>query len=186
MVNLNKLFLIAYNALTNNVLSVNTTATINGIPINMSPSYQNGVLTLQGSITIQSQTNSLLVEVYFGQHLIDSFSVQVQLNPGTYTIVYVLTIDDYTGIINNAVGYTVTGQLSKVSVSTNASLYTIGLTQDMLTFYLVYPSYPSSVSITVAFSLSNNSTALANYTGSLRSLPQNVKIYYITIPVTFY
>ena len=186
MVNLNNLLFIAYNALLNDILSLNTTATINGISINMSPSYQNGVLTLQGSVTIQSQANSLLMEVYFGQYLIDSFSTQVQISPGTYTVVYVLTIDDSTGIINNAVGYTVTKQLSSVSVSTNASSYTITLTEDMLTFYLEYSSYPSSVSITVTFSLSNGSSVKGSYSNTLPSLPQNVEIYYIIVPVTFY
>ena len=126
------------------------------------------------------------MEVYFGQYLIDSFSTQVQLSPGTYTVVYVLTIDDSTGIINNAVGYTVTKQLSSVSVSTNASSYVITLTQDMLTFYLEYSSYPSSVSITVTFSLSSGSSVKGSYSDTLPSLPQNVEIYYIIVPVTFY
>jgi len=186
MVNLNDLFFIAYNALLNNVLSLSTTATINGIPINLTPSYSNGTLTLQGSITIQSQENSLLMEVYFGEYLIDSLTAQVQVSPGTYTVVYVLTIDDSTGIINNAVGYTVTKQLSSVSVSTNASSYLITLTQDMLTFYLGYTSYPSTVSITVTFSLSSGSSVTGSYSNTPPSLPQNVEIYYIIIPVTFY
>jgi len=186
MVNLNNLLFIAYNALLNNILSLSTTATINGIPINMSPSYSNGTLTLQGSVTIQSQANSLLMEVYFGEYLIDSFSTQVQLSPGTYTVVYVLTIDDSTGIINNAVGYTVTKQLSSVSVSTNASSYVITLTEDMLTFYLEYSSYPSSISITVTFSLSSGSSVKGSYSNTPPSLPQGTTIYYIIIPVTFY
>jgi len=186
MVNLNDLFFIAYNALLNNILSLNTTATINGVPINLTPSYSNGTLTLQGSVTIQSQENSLLMEVYFGGYLIDSLTAQVQVSPGTYTVVYVLTIDDSTGIINNAVGYTVTKQLSSVSVSTNASSYLITLTQDMLTFYLEYSSYPSTVSITVTFSLSNGSSVKGSFQTSLSSLPQGVQVYYIVIPVTFY
>jgi len=186
MVNLNDLFFIAYNALLNHILSINTTATINGIPINMTPSYSNGTLTLQGSITIQTSSNSLLIQIYFGSLLIDSLSTQVQISPGTYTVVYVLTIDDSTGIINNSIGYTVTKQLSSVSVSTNASSYSITLTQDMLTFYLIYTSYPSTVSITVTFSLSNGSSVNASYSNTPSSLPQGTKVYYIIVPVTFY
>jgi hypothetical protein len=186
MVNLSRLFFIAYNTLLNNIPSFNTTAIINGIPIGMSPSYNNGTLTLQGSITIQSQANSILMEVYFGEYLIDTFNIQVQISPGTYTVVYVLTINDDTGIINNAIGYTAIKGLSSVSVSTNASSYTITLTQCMLTFYLIYSSYPSTVSITVKFSLSNGSTVTGSFQSSLPSLPQNTQIYYIDVPVTFY
>jgi len=185
MVALNKLFFIAYNVLLSNIPSFNTTATVNGIPINMSASYQNGVITLQGSVTIQSSANSLLIEIYFGNIVIDTITIKAQISPGTYTLVYVLTIDDSTGIINNAIGLTVTKQLSKVSVSTNASNYTISLTQCMLTFYLLYSSYPSSVSITVTFSLSNGNTVNGSYSVTLPSLPQGTQVYYIVIPVTF-
>jgi len=186
MVNLNNLLFIAYNALLNNILSLNTTATINGITINLTPSYSNGTLTLQGSITIQSQASSLLMEVYFGEFLIDSFNIQVQISPDTYTIVYVLTIDDSTSIINNAIGYTMTKQLSSVSVSTNASSYVIALTQNMLTFYLAYTSYPTTISITVTFTLTNGSTVTGSFQDSAPSLPQGVQLYGTMIPVTFY
>ena len=186
MVALNKLFYIAYNVLLNNILSFNTTATINGTPINMSASYQNGVLTLQGSVTIQSSVNSLTIEIYFGETLIDSFTVQAQISPGTYTLVYTLTFNDFTGIISNAIGLTVTKQLSSVSIFTNASSYNISLTQCMLTFFLEYSSYPSKISITVDFNLSNGGSAQGAYHTESPLLPQNTNIFHIVIPVTFY
>jgi len=186
MVNLNKLFLITYSTLLGNIPSLNTTATVNGVPINMSASYQPGIIILQGSITLQSPTNSLFIKVYFGEYLIDSLNTQVQISPGTYTVVYTLNIQDDTGIVDNAIGYVVTNQLSKVSISTNASSYSITLTQDMLTFYLEYSSYPSTVSITVTFSLSNGSSVNGSFQTSLSPLPQGVQVYYIVIPVTFY
>jgi len=186
MLNINYLFFMVYNILQRNIPSFNTTATVNGTPINMSASYQPGIITLLGSVTIQSQTNSLLVEIYFGNTLMDSFSTQVQISPGTYTVVYTLNIQDDTGIIDNAIGYVVTKQLSNVSISTNASSYSITLTRDMLTFYLEYSSYPSTVSITVTFSLSNGSSVKGSFQTSLSPLPQGVQVYYIVIPVTFY
>jgi len=186
MVNLNKLFLITYSTLLGNIPSLNTTATVNGVPVNMSASYQPGIIILQGSITLQSPTNLLFIKVYFGEYLIDSLNTQVQISPGTYTVVYTLNIQDDTGIIDNAIGYVVTNQLSKVSISTNASSYTIVLTQDMLTFYLAYTSYPSTISITVTFTLTNGSTVTGSYQTSTPSLPQGVQFYVIMIPVTFY
>ena len=185
MLNLNKLFFIVYNTLQHNTPSFNTTATVNGIPINMSASYQPGIITLQGSVTIQSPANSILVEIYFGNILMDSFTAQVQISPGTYTVVYALNIQDDTGIIDNAIGYVVTKQLSSVSISTNASSYSITLIQDMLTFYLYYSSYPSTVSITVTFNLSNGSTVNGTFQASLSSLPQGVQVYFVVVPVTF-
>ena len=166
MVDLNKLFLIAYNTLLSNILSYNITASINGILINMSASYKSDVITLQGSVTIQASSNSLSIQVYFGQYLVDSIDTQVQISPGTYTVVYTLTISDSTGIISNAVGLAVTNQLKSVSVSTNASSYVISLTQDMLTFYLGYTSYPSTISITVTFTLTSGSTVTGSYQSS--------------------
>jgi len=186
MVNLNNLFSIVYNILQGNILSFDITATVNNIPINMSASYQPGIITLLGSVTIQSQVNSLLVEIYFGNTLMDSFSTQVQISPGTYTVVYTLNIQDDTGIVDNAIGYVVTNQLSKVSISTNASSYSITLTQDMLTFYLAYTSYPSTISITVIFTLTNGSTVTGSYQTSAPTLPQGVQLYSTMIPVTFY
>ena len=186
MVNLNNLFSIVYNILQGNILSFDITATVNNIPINMSASYQPGIITLLGSVTIQSQVNSLLVEIYFGNTLMDSFSTQVQISPGTYTVVYTLNIQDDTGIIDNAIGYVVTKQLSKVSISTNASSYTITLTQNMLTFYLAYTSYPSTISITITFTLTSGSTVTGSYQTSAPTLPQGVSLYGTMIPVTFY
>jgi len=186
MVDLNKLFLIAYNTLLGNIPSYNITASINGILINMSASYKSGVITLQGSVTIQAQSNSLSIQVYFGQYLVDSIDTQVQVSPGTYAVVYTLTISDSTGIISNAVGLAVTNQLKSVSVSTNASSYAISLTQDMLTFYLGYTSYPSTISITVTFTLTSGSTVTGSFQDSAPSLPQGVQLYGTMIPVTFY
>jgi len=186
MVNLNKLFLIAYNTLLGNIPSYNVTASVNSILINMSASYSEGVLTLQGSVTIQTQSNSLSIQVYLGQYLIDSVDTQVQISPGTYDVVYVLTIMDDTGIISNAIGLAVTNQLKSVSVSTNASSYVISLTQDMLTFYLGYTSYPSTISITVTFTLTSGSTVTGSFQDSAPALPQGVQLYGTMIPVTFY
>ena len=185
MVNLNKLFFIAYSTLLGNIPSLNTTATVNGIPINMSASYQPGIITLQGSITIQSSTNSLLIEIYFGEYLIDSVSTQVQIAPGTYTVVYTLNIEDDTGIIDNAIGYVITKQLSSVSISTNASSYSITLTQNMMTFYLIYQSYPSTISINVTFTLTSGKTVNGSFQDSVPALPQGMQLYGTVIPVTF-
>jgi len=186
MVNLNKLFLIAYNTLLSNIPSYNVTASVNGILIKMEASYQPGVITLQGSVTIQASSNSLSIQVYLGQYLVDSIDTQVQINPGTYTVVYTLTISDSTGIISNAVGLAVTNQLKSVSISTNASSYVISLTQDMLTFYLGYTSYPSTISITVTFTLTSGSTVTGSYQTSASALPQGIQLYGTMIPVTFY
>ena len=186
MVDLNKLFLIAYNTLLGNIPSYNIMASINGILINMKASYSGGVLTLQGSVTIQSQSNSLSIQVHFGQYLVDSIDTSAQISPGTYTVVYTLTISDSTGIISNAVGLAVTNQLKSVSVSTNASSHTIALTQDMLTFYLGYTSYPSTISITVTFTLTSGSTVTGSYQSSAPALPQGIQLYGTMIPVTFY
>jgi hypothetical protein len=186
MVNLNKLFFIAYNTLLGNIPSYNITASINGILINMKASYQQDIITLQGSVTIQAQSNSLSIQVYFGQYLVDSVDTQVQVSPGTYTVVYALTIIDDTGIISNSIGLAVTNQLKSVSVSTNASSYTIALTQDMLTFYLAYTSYPSTISITVTFTLTSGSTVTGSYQTSAPALPQGIQLYGTMIPVTFY
>jgi len=186
MVNLNKLFLIAYNTLLSNIPSYNVTASVNGILINMEASYQSGVITLQGSVTIQASSNSLSIQVYLGQYLVDSIDTQVQINPGTYTVVYTLTISDSTGIISNAVGLAVTNQLKSISISTNASSYVISLTQDMLTFYLGYTSYPSTISITVTFTLTSGSTVTGSYQTSAPALPQGIQLYGTMIPVTFY
>ena len=186
MVDLNKLFLISYSILLGNIPSYEITANINGIFINMSTSYQSGTITLQGSVTIQSSSNSLSIQIYFGQYLVDSINTQVQISPGTYTVVYVLTIVDNTGIINNAVGLAITNQLKSVSISTNASSYIISLTQDMLTFYLAYTSYPSTISITVTFTLTSGSTVSGSYSNTAPPLPQGVQLYGAVIPVTFY
>ena len=186
MVDLNKLFLIAYNTLLSNIPSYNITASVNGILINMKASYQSDVITLQGSVTIQTSSNSLSIQVYLGQYLVDSIDTQVQINPGTYTVVYTLTISDSTGIISNAVGLAVTNQLKSISISTNASSYVISLTQDMLTFYLGYTSYPSTISITVTFTLTSGSTVTGSYQTSASALPQGIQLYGTMIPVTFY
>ena len=186
MVDLNKLFLIAYDTLLSNIPSYNVTASVNGILINMSASYSGGALTLKGSVTIQASSNSLSIQVYLGQYLVDSINTSAQISPGTYAVVYTLTIADETGIISNAVGLAVTNQLKSVSISTNASSYVISLTQDMLTFYLGYTSYPSTISITVTFTLTSGSTVTGSYQSSAPSLPQGVQLYGVMIPVTFY
>jgi len=185
MVDLNKLFLIAYNTLLGNIPSYNITASINSILINMSASYQPGIITLQGSVVIQASSNSLSIEVYFGEYLVDSINTQVQISPGTYTVVYTLNIEDDTGIIDNAIGYVITKQLSSVSISTNASSYSITLTQNMMTFYLIYQSYPSTISINVTFTLTSGKTVNGSFQDSVPALPQGMQLYGTVIPVTF-
>jgi len=186
MVDLNKLFLVAYNTLLSNIPSYNVIANVNGILFSMSASYSDGVLTLKGSILVQESSNSLNMQVYFGQYLVDSINTQAQISPGTYDVVYVLTIDDNTNIINNAIGLAVTNQLKSVSVSTNASSNVITLIQDTLTFYLGYTSYPSTISITATFTLTNSSTVTGSFEEPAPPLPQGVQLYSNTIPVTFY
>ena len=185
MVDLNKLFLVAYNTLLSNIPTYSVISIVNGVLFSMSASYSDGVLTLKGSILIQSSSNTLSMQVYLGQYLVDVISTQAQINPGTYDVVYVLTIDDNTGIINNSIGLAVTNQLKSVSVSTNASSYTITLIQDMLTFYLGYTSYPSTISITVTFTLTSGSTVSGSFNDSIPALPQGIQLYDTIIPVTF-
>jgi hypothetical protein len=126
------------------------------------------------------------MKVYFGQYLIDSIVTPAQISPGTYTVIYTLTISDDTGIINNAVGLAVTNQLKSISISKNASSYVISLNQNMLTFYLAYTSYPSSILITVTFTLTSGSTVSGSYSSTAPPLPQGVSLYGTVIPVTFY
>jgi len=185
MVDLNKLFLIAYNTLLSNIPYYSVVSIVNGILFSMSASYDNGVLTLKGSILVQASSNSLIMQVYLGQYLIDSINTQAQISPGTYDVIYVLTIEDDTDIINNAIGLAVTNQLKSVSVSTNASSYSIALAQDMLTFYLAYTSYPSTISITVTFTLTSSSTVSGSFQDSVPALPQGIQLYDTIIPVTF-
>jgi len=186
MINLNNLFHIVYNTLLNNIQSYQVIANVNDTPINMSTSYNNGTLILYGSITIQSPTNSLLIQIFFGQYLIDSINTQVQISPGTYTIAYTLSIIDDTDIISGAIGLIITNQLSYVSISTNATSYIIILNQDMLTFYLTYKTYPSEISITVTFTLKNNRTINGSFETSAPTLTKGTQIYNVVIPVTFY
>lgn len=181
MVNIERVLYIAYTSLLNNIQKYGAVANINGVPINLQATYSGGTSTLQGNITIQATTNTLTIEVYLGNYLLDTISLNVTLSPGTYTFIYTLTITDSTGIINNAFGYTITNQLSSVSISTNSTLYVTSLTQNMLTFYLQYTSYPSTVSITVTFKLTNGSTVTGSYSNST----QGTTIYGIVIPVTF-
>ncbi|AOS58411.1 SIFV.gp61-like protein [Sulfolobus islandicus filamentous virus 2] len=182
MINISRVLYIAYSTLLNSIPTYGATANINGVPINLQATYNNGTLTLQGDITIQATISTLTIEIYIGNYPIDSISLNVTLSPGTYTFIYTLTITDSTGIINNAFGYAVTNQLKSVSISTNSSSYIITETQNMLTFYLEYTSYPSSVSISVTFTLTNGSTVNGSYTASL---PQGTTLYGIVIPVTF-
>ena len=52
----------------------------------------------------------------------------------------------------------------------------------MITFYLIYQSYPSSVSITVKF----NGNITGSYSANVPSLPSGYTEYITVIPVTFY
>jgi len=56
----------------------------------------------------------------------------------------------------------------------------------MITFYLIYQSYPSSVSITVKFTLTNSNAVTGSYSASVPSLPSGYSEYITVIPVTFY
>jgi len=185
MVDVNKILDIAYSALLGSTQTYNATASVNGVLISLQASYSGGVLTLQGSVTLQVQSNTLQVELYIGDYLVDSFVSNVILSPGTYTFVYTLALSDSTGIISNAFGYAVTNQLKSVSITTNTSSYVISLTQNMLTFYLAYTSYPSTISISVTFTLTSGSTVTGSYSNTVPSLPQGVQLYGAVIPVTF-
>jgi len=52
----------------------------------------------------------------------------------------------------------------------------------MITFYLIYQSYPSSVSIKVTF----NNSITGSYSASVPSLPSGYNEFGWVIPVTFY
>jgi hypothetical protein len=182
MVYLDKLMFIAYSVLIGAINSYNATAMVNGQPIGLTPSYSSGTITLTGSFSLPSQTNSLQILVYFGNYEVDSIQISQSVPAGSYTIVYVLTIQDSTNIINNAIGLSITSQLSSVSISTNANYYDMTFTGFMITFYLIYQSYPSSVSITVKF----NNSITGSYSASVPSLPSGYNELGWVIPVTFY
>jgi len=190
MVYLDKLMSIAYSVLMGTIKSYNATAMVNGQPIGLTSSYSSGTITLTGSFSLPSQANSLQILVYFGNYEVDSIQISQSVPAGSYTIVYVLTIQDSTNIINNAIGLSITSQLSGVSISTNAYNYDMTFTGFMITFYLIYESYqssyPSSVSITVKFNLTNGNTVTGSYSASVPSLPSGYLEYITVIPVTFY
>jgi len=183
MVYLDKLMSIAYSVLIGTIKSYNATAMVNGQPIGLTPSYSSGTITLTGSFSLPSQANSLQILVYFGNYEVDSIQISQPVPAGSYTIVYVLTIQDSTNIINNAIGLSITSQLSSVSISTNANnYYDMTFTGFMITFYLIYQSYPSSVSIKVTF----NGSTTGSYSASVPSLPSGYNELGWVIPVTFY
>ncbi len=186
MVYLDKLMSIAYSVLIGAIKSYNVTAMINGQPIGLTSSYSSGTITLTGSFSLPSQANGLQILVYFGNYEVDSIQISQSVPAGSYTIVYVLTIQDSTNIINNAIGLSITSQLSSVSISTNASSYYITFSGFMITFYLAYMSYPSSVSITVTFTLTNSSTITGSYSAGMSSLPSGYTQLRYIVPVTFY
>jgi len=186
MVYLDKLMSIAYLVLFGTIKSYNATAMINGQPIGLTPSYSSGAITLTGSFSLPSQANSLQILVYFGNYEVDSIQISQSVPAGSYTIVYVLTIQDSTNIINNAIGLSITSQLSSVSISTNANNYDMTFTGFMITFYLIYQSYPSSVSIKVTFTLTNSNAVTGSYSTNVPSLPSGYSEYITVIPVTFY
>ena len=186
MVYLNKLMFLAYSVLLGAIKSYNATAMVNGQSIGLTPSYSSGAVTLTGSFSLPSQANSLQILVYFGNYEVDSVQISQPVPAGSYTLVYVLTIEDSTNIINNAIGLSITSQLSGVSISTNALTYDLTFNGFMVTFYLLYMSYPSSVSITVKFTLTNNSQVTGNYSASLPSLPSGYTQLRYIVPVTFY
>ena len=186
MVYLSTIMSVAYSVLLGAVKPYSTIATINGQPITLTASYSSGKVTLTGSFSLQSSTNSLQIVVYFGELEVDSVQISQPISAGSYALVYVLTVQDGTNIISNAVGYSVTSQLSSVSISTNANSYYLTVTDSMLTFFLVYTSYPSNVSVTVTFSLTNNTQATGSYTANAPALPSGYTEYVTVIPVTFY
>jgi len=182
MVYLDKLMFIAYSVLLGAIKSYNATAMVNGQPIGLSPSYNSSTITLTGSFSLPSQANSLQILVYFGNYEVDSIQISQPVSAGSYTLVYVLTIQDSTNIINNAIGISITSQLSSVSISTNANSYYMTFNEFMIAFYLIYQSYPSSVSIKVTF----NGSVIGSYSASVPSLPSGYSELGWVIPVTFY
>jgi len=186
VVYLDKLMYVAYSVLTGAVTSYNATAIVNGQTITLTASYSSNIITLTGSFSLQSPASGLQIVVYFGNIKVDAIQIPQSVPAGSYTLVYSLTVLDGTNIVSNAVGYSVTSQLSSVSISTNANSYNLALSGFMLTFFLVYTSYPSSVTITVTFNLKNNTQATGSYSASMSSLPSGYSEYVTTIPVTFY
>ena len=186
MVYLSTIMSVAYSVLLGATKSYSVTATVNGQPITLTASYSSGTVTLTGSFSLQSSANNLQIVVYFGNLEVDSVQIPQPISAGSYTLVYVLTIQDGTNIISNAVGYSLTSQLSSVSISTNANSYYLTVTDSMLTFFLGYASYPSSVSITVTFTLTNSSQVTGSYSASVPSLSSGYTEYITVVPVTFY
>jgi len=186
VVYLNTIMSVAYSVLIGATKSFSLIANVNGQPITLTASYSSGTVTLTGSFTLQTSTNSLQIVVYFGDSEVDNIQISQPVSAGSYTLVYALTILDGTNIINNAIGYSVTSQLSSVSISTNANSYYLTVTGSMLTFFLAYSSYPSGVSITVTFTLTNNSTVTGSYNANAPALPSGYSEYVTFIPVTFY
>jgi len=186
MVYLDKLMYIAYSVLTGAVTSYNASATINGQAITLTASYSSSTITLTGSFSLQSPASGLQIVIYFGNIKVDTIQILQPVSAGDYTLVYSLTVLDGTNIINNAIGYSVTSQLSSVSISSNANSYNLTLSGFMLTFFLAYTSYPSSVSVKVTFNLKNNTQATGSYSASVPSLPSGYSEYVSVIPVTFY
>jgi len=182
MVYLSKIMYIAYSVLLGALKSYNATAMVNGQPIGLTPSYSSGTITLTGSFSLPSQANGLQILVYFGNYEVDGIQISQPVPAGSYTLVYVLTIEDSTNIINNAIGLSITSQLGNVSISTNANTYWMTFNEFMITFYLVYQTYPSSVSIKVTF----NGNITGSYSASLPSLPSGYTQLEWVIPVTFY
>jgi len=177
---------VAYSVLTGAVTSFNATAIVNGQTIMLTASYSSSIVLLTGSFSLQSPVSGLQIVIYFGNIKVDVIQIPQSVPAGSYTLVYSLTILDGTNIISNAIGYSVTSQLSSVSISTNASSYNLALSGYMLTFFLVYTSYPSDVSITVSFNLTNSTQATGSYSASMPSLPSGYSEYVVTVPVTFY
>jgi len=182
MVYLSKIMYIAYSVLLGALKSYNATAMVDGQPIGLTPSYSSGTVTLTGSFSLPSQANSLQILVYFGNYEVDNVQISQPVPAGSYTLVYVLTVEDSTNIINNAIGLSITSRLSSVSVSTNANSYDMVFNEFMITFYLFYTSYPSSVSITVTF----NGNITGSYSAGVPPLPSGYTEYITVIPVTFY
>lgn len=184
MVNVFQILEIVLSSLTNKIKQYNATASVNGIYINLSTSYSSGSLVMQGTVKLQ-QSNELQITVYIGDYLIDTFTTQLQIPAGTYVLVYTIVIQDPTDIVSNAFGYAVANQLKSVSISTNASSYAILAEQNMLTFFLQYNSYPSSITIDVTFNLIDNTSSTGKLSMQTPTLPNTISMYATTMVVTY-
>jgi len=77
VVYLNTIMSVAYSVLIGATKSFSLIANVNGQPITLTASYSSGTVTLTGSFTLQTSTNSLQIVVYFGDSEVPVLAVVV-------------------------------------------------------------------------------------------------------------